>query len=142
MNPINVLRHPIVIAGCALGLLGLLGLLPAGSTLSGALPLIRLGLALVAILALAQFMVPLLRRLPGGATRKSRRLCCEETLSLDSRHRLALVSVDGRELLLSLQSDGSRLLVDLADGPTRTGQDQQPEFTDFAQAMAESHAAR
>ncbi len=141
MNSINILRHPLVIAGCALGLLGLLGLLPAGSTLSGALPLMRLGLALVVILTLAQFLVPLLRRLPAGATRKSRRLCCEETLSLDSRHRLALVSVDGRELLLSLQSDGSRLLVDLADGSSGTEQEQQAEFTDFAQAMAESRAA-
>jgi flagellar biogenesis protein FliO len=142
MNLINALRHPIVIAGCALGLLGLLGLLPTDSTLSGALPLIRLGLATVAILALAQFLVPLLRRLPSGTVRKSRRLRCEETLSLDSRHRLALVSVDGRELLLSLQSDGSRLLVDLEQGSSGLEREQSPELDNFAEAMARSQAAR
>ncbi len=139
MKLIQALRHPFVIAGCALGLLGLLSLLPAESSLSGSLPLIRLGLALAAILALAQILVPMLRRLPAGATRKSRRLHCEETLSLDSRHRIALVSVDGRELLLSLQTEGSRLLVDLGAGDRKPAE---AGAHDFAKALAESRAAR
>lgn len=144
MKALNWLRHPLGIAFASLGLLGLISLLPRTEETGGSLSLIRLVLALVAILALAQAALPLLRRMPAGRRGKSRRLHCEEILALDSRHRLALVSVDGRELLLSLQSDGTTLLSGLAAdaaAPAQAALDPD-ESADFARQLARRRAAR
>ncbi|MBN2169908.1 MAG: flagellar biosynthetic protein FliO [Candidatus Krumholzibacteriota bacterium] len=117
----SLLRRPLILALGAFLLLGLLSLLPAGEEGAAGLALTRLGLALTAILALAVGAVPALRRL-GGARRDERRLRCLEQLSLDSRHRLALIAVDGRELLVGFQGGGMVLLKDLAAaGPRADG---------------------
>jgi flagellar protein FliO/FliZ len=111
------MRHPLVLAAAAFALMGLLGLLPGGGEEGPGLPLMRLALALIGILALALAAVPALRRLPAGGRRGGSRLRCEEQLSLGGRHRLALVSADGRRLLLGLQNDGCVLLADLGEAP-------------------------
>ncbi len=123
MRRFALLRNPLVLAGLALGMLGLLTLLPAGEGTDTGLALLRMGLALTAILALAIAAVPALRRLPASGRRRASRLRCEEQLALDGRHRLALVSVDGRELLLGLPPDGFVLLADLRAG---SGNEAQP----------------
>lgn len=138
MNPLKRLRHPMAIAAGAFALLGTLSLLPATKVTDGSLPLARLALALIGILALAQAMIPLLRRMPGRGKGENRRLRCEEILALDSRHRLALVRVDGQELLLSLQADGSTLLSELKK-PCATPDSQEPtqsEGEHFARLLA------
>lgn len=108
----SLLRRPLLIALGAFLLLGLLSLVPAAEAGSPGLAMTRLGLALTAILALAVGLVPALRRL-NGPRRDTRRLRCLEQLSLDSRHRVALVAVDGRELLVGFQGGGMVLLKDL-----------------------------
>jgi len=123
----SLLRRPLILALGAFLLLGLLSLLPTGEEAGAGIALTRLGLALTAILALAVGAVPALRRM-GGARRETRRLRCVEQLSLDSRHRLALVAVDGRELLVGFQSGGMVLLKDLDVGDAGAG--------DFADAGA------
>ncbi len=133
----NLLRHPIIVAVCAFAALGLVGLMPADPEGGGTLPILRMTLALVGILALAQAAVPMLKRLPGGARGEGRRLRCDETLSIDSRHRLALVSVDGRELLLSLQTDGTRLIADLGqEGASPDPEALEAEPENFAALLA------
>ena len=122
MNATRLLRHPLVIAGLALGGLGLLSLLPEGGSEGASFVLVRISLALTAIIALALAAIPILRRVPVGGRGMARRLQCLEQLSLDQRHRIALVSVDGRELLISLQSDGCRLLADLHGRAAADGQ--------------------
>lgn len=132
----GLLRHPLFIATAAFLLLGLVGLMPADPEGGGTLPILRMTLALVGILALVQAAVPLLKRLPSGSRGESRRLRCDETLSLDSRHRLALVSVDGRELLLSLQADGTRLIADLGKDSSGAGEETTTEPEAFATLLA------
>jgi len=112
----KILTHPLVIAALALGMLAALSMLPSSSPSGDALPglsLTRLGLALAAILALALGVVPMLKRLPGSTRKRTSRLACVEQLSLDAKHRIAIVSVDGGELLLGLQAEGVSLLKDL-----------------------------
>ena len=121
MKKYGFLKHPLVMAGLALGLLGLTTLLPDSTGQSEGIAtfsLMRLALALVAILGLALGLVPLLRRIPQAGRKGGGRIRCQEQLALDPKHRLALISVDGRELLLGLQSDGFVMLADLKEEAT------------------------
>lgn len=67
------------------------------------IPLLAQALAaLAAVLLLAWGGARLLRRTPlaGAAPRAGRRLRLEETLAIDPRRRLLLLSCDGREMLV------------------------------------------
>jgi flagellar biogenesis protein FliO len=120
MNGTRWLRHPFVISGLALGGLGLLSLLPETGGESGSFVMLRLSLALIAIVALALAAIPFLKKVPVGSHGERRRLRCVEQLSLGSRQRIALIAVDDRELLVSLQTDGCRLLSDLCETAAAT----------------------
>lgn len=111
----SLLRNPFVVAAIAFTLLGLLSLMPGEDSTGPGLPLLRLGLALLGILAIAVAVVPALKRLPSGARRNGGRIRCEEQLALDAKHRLALVSVDGHTILLGMNPDGITLLKDLGE---------------------------
>jgi len=141
MNGTRWLRHPFVISGLALGCLGLLSLIPEAGGESGSFVMLRLSLALVAIVALALAAIPFLKRVPVGSQGGRRRLRCVEQLSLGSRQRIALISVDDRELLVSLQADGCRLLSDLGEAAAGTTAADDSAASDESKGLAAMNAA-
>ena len=141
MNGTRWLRHPFVISGLALGCLGLLSLLPEAGGESGSFVMLRLSLALIAIVALALAAIPFLKRVPVGSHGERRRLRCIEQLSLGSRQRIALIAVDDRELLVSLQTDGCRLLSDLGEAAAETTLVDDSEESGEAKGLAALNAA-
>jgi len=96
-------------------MLGLLGLIPQGEEAMAGLSLMRMGLALIAILALIRAAVPLLQGLNKQPGRKQARLRNESMLSLGGRLKVAIISVDGREVLVGLSGDRVSLLSELDD---------------------------
>ncbi len=142
MNGMRWFRHPLAIAAFALGGLGLLALLPEGTNPSGTLVLVRLSLALLAIVALAFAAIPFLKRVPGATRSERRRLQCSEQLSLGARQRVALISVDERELLVSLNAEGCRLLVDLgASITTEAGNERSESLSAIGAALGHRNAS-
>ncbi len=108
-------RGSLVVALLSLGMLGLLGLIPQGEEAMAGLSLMRMGLALIAILALIRAAVPLLQGLNKQPGRKQARLRNESMLSLGGRLKVAIISVDGREFLVGLSGDRVSLLSELDD---------------------------
>ncbi len=106
-------RSAIVVAALSLGMLGLLGLIPQGEEPMAGLSLLRMGLALLAILALIRAAVPLLQGMGRQPGRKQARLRSESMLNLGGRQKVAIVSVDGREFLVGLGGDRVTLLAEL-----------------------------
>ncbi len=108
-------RSALLVAILSLGMLGLLGLIPEGEEPMAGLSLMRMGLALIAILALIRAAVPLLQGLNKQTGRKQARLRNESMLSLGGRLKVAIISVDGREFLVGIGGDRVTLLSELDD---------------------------
>ncbi|MBC8367829.1 flagellar biosynthetic protein FliO [bacterium] len=108
-------RTALVVALLSLGMLGLLGLIPKGEEPMAGLSLLRMGLALIAILALIRVAVPLLQGLNKQPGRKQARLRNESMLNLGGRLKVAIISVDGREFLVGIGGDRVTLLSELDD---------------------------
>ena len=109
-------RTSLAVAAGALALLGLLSLMPHGEEPLEGLSLLRLLLALTAILALIRAAVPALKKFSGARPGAGARMKVQEMVGLGGRHRAALLRVDDREFLVGLGNDGPRLLADLGQG--------------------------
>jgi len=117
-------RTSLAVAAGALALLGLLSLLPRGEEPMEGLALLRLLLALTAILGLIRAAVPALKKFSGGRPGAGGRMKVQEMVGLGGRHRAALLRVDEREFLVGMGSDGIRLLADL--GEREAGESAEP----------------
>jgi flagellar biogenesis protein FliO len=106
-------RSSLIVGALSLGMLGLLGLIPNGGEPMAGLSLIRLGLALLAILSLIRAAVPLLQGMGHKPGRKQARLRTESVLSLGGRQKVAIIVVDEREMLVGLGGDRVTLLTEL-----------------------------
>ena len=132
-------RSALLVAILSLGMLGLLGLIPKGEEPMAGLSLMRMGLALIAILALIRAAVPLLQGLNKQPGRKQARLRNESMLSLGGRLKVAIISVDGREFLVGIGGDRVTLLSELDDMSQETLQgDGGAEFLERLEKIAKA----
>jgi len=99
----------------SLAAIGLLGLIPQGEQPMAGLSLIRLGLALVAILSLIRVLVPVLQGLNKSVGRQSGRIKLEAALGLGGKQKAAILSVDGREFLIAYGQERITLLAELGE---------------------------
>ena len=129
-------RLSLVIAAGSLALLGLLSLIPSGDEPLEGLALIRLLLALTAILALIRIAIPALRKIGGARAGARNRMKVLEMVNLGGRHRAALLSVDGREFLVGMGNDGIRLLAALGE---REGEEAEGDHEEFRTLLRRAH---
>ena len=129
-------RLSLVIAAGALGLLGVLSMIPTGDEPLEGLALLRLLLALTAILALIRIAIPALRKLGGGREGAKSRMKVLEMVNLGGRHRAALLRVDGREFLVGMGTDGIRLLAALDE---REGEEAGGDHEEFRTLLRRAH---
>jgi len=132
-------RMALVVALLSLGALGLLGLIPQGREPMAGLSLLRLGLALLAILALIRAAVPLLQGMGSRAGRKQARLRTGSVISLGGRQKVAILLVDDRELLVGFGGEQITLLAELGDPSQDSARERSPgEFRERLERISQA----
>ncbi len=132
-------RGALVLAVLSLGMLGLLSLVPQGEEPMAGLSLMRMGLALLAILSLIRAAVPLLQGMGRQPGHKQARLRTESMLNLGGRQKVAIVSVDGREFLVGLGGDRVTLLAELdEDAQTSSSESSGVDFLERMDRIAKA----